>query len=90
VGQPKKDNSVRDTKVLRTILALFQEGEVPSVRDVAEITGYTIPSTYVSFKSLWYSGRLVKASSIYFPPVVYVAMQQAASLELEATRDKTT
>lgn len=89
MGRQKKDNSERDAKVLHIILALFQEGEVPSVRDVAEITGYTFPSTYTSFKSLSNNGKLVKASSIYFPPAVYIAMQQAASHELKATHETT-
>lgn len=86
MGQPKKDNTKRDMAVLKTICTILARGEIPSVRDVAAESGYTKPSTYISFKSLLEHGYLSTAASqeqkggkaTYLPPFVVTVMSDAA------------
>lgn len=82
MGQPKKDNSKRDADVLRAMCTIIAAGNIPSTQAVAAESGYTKPSTYVSFRSLYNQNLLLRAqfgaSVVYMPNHVIEAMQGAA------------
>lgn len=92
MGQPKKDNTKRDKDVLRAMCTIIAEGGIPSTQGVAVESGYTKPSTYVSFRSLYNQGLLLRAqfgaSVVYMPKQVIEAMRESASKLLKEANDK--
>lgn len=82
MGQPKKDNSKRDADVLRAMCTIIAAGNIPSTQAVAVESGYTKPSTYVSFRSLYNQNLLLRAqfgaSVVYMPKHVVEEMREAA------------
>lgn len=89
MGQPKKDNSKRDADVLRAMCTVIAAGNIPSTQGIAKESGYTKPSTYVSFRSLYNQGLLLRAqfgaSVVYMPKQVVEAMREAAKELLTGT-----
>ena len=87
MGQPRKDNSKRDNDVLRAVYIILRDGKLPSLRDVAKGSGYTNPSTYISFLSLHEQGRLLRiqagGNTVYLPPHVVEGIKEDASFLLE-------
>ena len=87
VGQPRKDNSKRDRAVLKAICTILADGKLPSLRDAARESGYTNPSTYISFLSLREQGRLVRVQSggntVYLPVHIVNEIMQGASFLLK-------
>lgn len=87
MGQPRKDNSIRDNAVLKAVCTILADGKLPSLRDAAGESGYTNPSTYISFLALREQGRLLRVQSggntIYLPPLVARRIMEGANFLLE-------
>lgn len=87
MGQPRKDNSKRDSAVLKAICAILADGKLPSLRDAARESGYTNPSTYISFLSLHEQGKLLRVQAgrnvLYLPFHVAQGIKEDASFLLE-------
>lgn len=92
MGQQRKDNTKRNTDVLRAIYAILASGRIPSLRDVARESGYTNPSTYTSMVNLHSQGLLLRTQIgggvVYLPPRIAQRIEEGAAFLLEEMESK--